>query len=327
MRKVKTGLLVSVVSSFYNEVEGVSAFVEDVVDEFCKLGLTNYELILVNDGCIDGTDHELDRLAAKYTGIIKVIHLSRNFGHSSAVCAGLSYAKGDAIILMDSDMQDDPCAFGEFLSKWKEGFDVVYAERSSRKENLLMRLAFWLFYRIITSMADIRIPADAGNYGLMDKRVVENLLELSEQNLYLPGLRAWVGFRQIGVQIPRRPRYDKVTRSGLIGKWRLAMNAVFSLSNVPLLIFRVLGLTALGVSLCLIAYALYHKYVTGLAIKSWTSEFIVTIFFGGINLFGIGIIGVYIWRIYMEVRGRPKYIIARVIQNSEDVENEKKADM
>ena len=174
-----------------------------------------------------------------------------------------------------------------------------------------MRLLFWLFYRILNFMADTRIPADAGNYALMDGGVVRQLLDLPETAPYLPGLRAWVGFRQVGVPLPRRARYDAKTRAGILGKWRLALNAIFSFSYLPLVFFRVCGILALVASTFLTSYALYHKFITGLAVQTWASEFIVTLFFGGLNLFGLGVIGEYIGRIYTEVRDRPKYIVAR----------------
>jgi len=161
-------------------------------------------------------------------------------------------------------------------------------------------------------MSDTYIPPDAGNFALMDKRVVNILLSLPEKNIYVPGLRAWVGFKQIGVPVPRRLRYDNLPRTNLKGKWKLAFNAIFSFSYLPLIIFRVLGILALTVSLFLASYTLYHKLISGLAVTAWASNLITITFFGGLNLFGIGIIGEYISRIYNEVRGRPKYIIDRI---------------
>ena len=215
-------------------------------------------------------------------------------------------------------MQDDPACFDLFLQKWREGYDVVYSKRSSRQESVPLRFLFWLFYRILLLMSDTYIPPDAGNFALMDRRVVNTLLSLPEKNIYMPGLRAWVGFKQIGVPVPRRPRYDNSARTGLKGKWNLAFNAIFSFSFLPLIIFRVLGIMALTVSLTLASYTLYHKLISGLAVTAWASNLIAISFFGGLNLFGIGIIGEYISRIYNEVRGRPKYIVDR-ITNSDTV--------
>jgi dolichol-phosphate mannosyltransferase len=313
MRELGPGSIISVVAPFYNEVKGIEAFVKELDAEFEKIGYgKQHELILVNDGSTDGSDRELDRIIEDHTGNIKVVHLSRNFGHASAVYAGLEQASGEVIILMDSDMQDDPACFDLFLQKWREGYGVVYSKRSSRQESAPVRFLFWLFYRILLLMSDTYIPPDAGNFALMDRRVVKIMLSLPEKNIYVPGLRAWVGFKQIGVSVPRRQRYDNSARTGLKGKWNLAINAIFSFSYLPLIIFRVLGIMALTVSLALASYALYHKLISGLAVTAWASNLITVTFFGGLNLFGIGIIGEYISRIYNEVRGRPKYIIDRI---------------
>ncbi len=310
MRELGPGSIISVVAPFYNEVKGIETFVKELEAEFEKIGYgEQHELILVNDGSTDGSDQELDRIVEDHTGNIKVVHLSRNFGHASAVYAGLEQASGEVIILMDSDMQDDPACFDLFLQKWSEGYDVVYSKRSSRRESAPVRFLFWLFYRILLLMSDTYIPPDAGNFALMDRRVVKILLSLPEKNIYVPGLRAWVGFKQIGVSVPRRLRYDNSARTGLKGKWNLAINAIFSFSYLPLIIFRVLGIMALIVSLALASYVFYHKLISGLAVTAWASNLITVTFFGGLNLFGIGIIGEYISRIYNEVRGRPKYII------------------
>jgi glycosyltransferase involved in cell wall biosynthesis len=313
MRKLGPDSVISVVAPFYNEVKNIQTFVEELENEFEKIGFADkHEMILVNDGSTDGSDRELDRMTTVHPGKIKVIHLSRNFGHASAIYAGLEHVSGEVIILMDSDMQDDPECFVLFLQKWREGYDVVYSKRSSRRESATLRFLFWLFYRILLLMSDIYIPPDAGNFALMDKRVVDILLSLPEKNIYVPGLRAWVGFKQIGVPVPRRLRYDHSPRTNLKAKWNLAINAIFSFSFLPLIIFRVFGILALTVSLLLASFTLYHKLITGLAVKAWASNLITITFFGGLNLFGIGIIGEYISRIYNEVRERPKYIVDRI---------------
>jgi polyisoprenyl-phosphate glycosyltransferase len=327
MRDLGPDGIISVVAPFYNEVENIKAFVEELEDVFEKISYAKqHELILVNDGSTDGSDRELEYVVANYSGKIKVVHLSRNFGHASAVYAGLEHAGGDVIILMDSDMQDDPECFNSFLQKWREGYDVVYSKRSSRSESAPLRFLFWLFYRILILMSDIYIPPDAGNFALMDKRVVNILLSLPEKDIYVPGLRAWVGFKQIGIQVPRRQRYDNLPRTNLKGKWKLAFNAIFSFSYLPLIIFRVLGILALTVSLFLASYAFYHKLISGLAVTAWASNLITITFFGGLNLFGIGIIGEYISRIYNEVRGRPKYIIDRITDDHRVSGNDKDTD-
>ena len=317
--------IVSVVAPVFNEAESIEEFVEEAHEALAGLDIPgSFELILCNDGSRDGTAEKLDHLAARYPGEVTVIHLARNFGQAAAICAGLDSARGDAVILMDADMQDDPGAFVSFLDKWKEGYDVVYAVRASRQERGPARLLFWLFYRLLAWMAKIDLPADAGNFALMDRRVVESLRAFPERNLYFPGLRAWVGFRQTGVRVPRRARYDRKacvgrgSRVGLRGKWTLAMNAVFSFSYVPLFVFRIAGVASVGLAIALVAYALVAKLITGTAITAWASQLVAICFFGGVNLFGVGVIGEYIARIYDEVKGRPRYIVSRIARSGPD---------
>lgn len=304
--------LLSIVAPVYNEAEGIEGFVREVREHAEALDSEGrVEIVLVNDGSSDGSAAILDRLAAEQPGLLRVVHLARNFGHGAAVAAGLDHARGSAVILMDADFQDDPAAFAPLLAKWKEGFDVVYVERSSRQENPLSRGVFWLFYRVFKWVAATQSPLDAGTFGLMDRRVVDQLGKLPERNRYLPGLRAWVGFRQTGVPIPRRARYDRSTRVGLRGLWTLGMNAIFSFSYVPLFVFRIAGVLSMLLSLVLIAAAVY-LHLTRNDVGPWPAILAATAFLGGINLFGIGLLGEYIARIYDEVKCRPVYVVDRV---------------
>ncbi len=304
--------LLSIVAPVYNEAEGIEAFVREVREHAAALKSEGrVELVLVNDGSADGTGAILDQLAASAPGTIRVVHLARNFGHGAAVAAGLDHARGNAVILMDADFQDDPAAFAPLLAKWEEGYDVVYVERASRQENPLARGVFWLFYRVFKWVAATQSPLDAGTFGLMDRRVVDQLGKLPERNRYLPGLRAWVGFRQTGVPIPRRARYDRHTRVGLRGLWTLGMNAIFSFSYVPLFVFRIAGVLSMLLSVVLIAIAIY-LHLSRNDVGPWPAILAATSFLGGINLFGIGLLGEYIARIYDEVKCRPVYVVDRV---------------
>lgn len=308
----------SVVAPVYNEAEGIAGFVGEVREHLTALEQPGRcELVLVNDGSTDGSGELLDNLAAEFPGEIRVVHLARNFGHGPAVAAGLDHAQGDVVILMDADYQDDPAAFAPLLAKWREGFDVVYVERASRQENPVSRGIFWLFYRVFDWIADTKSPMDAGNFGLMDRRVVSQLTQLPERNRYLPGLRAWVGFRQTGVKVPRRARYDSSTRVGLRGLWTLGMNAVFSFSYVPLFVFRIAGVSSIGLSMVLVLYALGNKLM-GHDLGASSSILIATSFLGGINLFGVGLLGEYIARIYDEVKCRPVYVVDRVAEKPKE---------
>jgi glycosyltransferase involved in cell wall biosynthesis len=305
----------SVVAPVYNERENIGAFVDEVLTALAAISPPGgYELILVNDGSRDGSAEALDAAAEAHPGVVRAVHLARNFGMEPALVAGLERATGDAIILMDSDMQDDPAHFPAFIAQWQAGHEVVYAVRSSRQESALRRLLFWGFYRVLGELAEIDLPADASNFALMDRCVVEALRQFPERNRFLRGLRAWVGFRQSGIPVARRARYDRRTRLGLRGQWTLAMNAIFSFSYVPLFLFRLAGVVALLMSGLLILWVMYNKLVVGLNIQAWASQMVTISFLGGINLLGIGVVGEYVARIYDEVKGRPTYIVHRETQ-------------
>src|SRR5437879_4784291 len=208
--------LISVVAPVYNEAAAVETFVNEVRQALAALPQpVAYEIILVNDGSTDTTAERLDTLAQDSSVRMRVIHLCRNFGHSAAISAGLDDARGDAVILMDADLQDDPSAFRGFVEKWLSGFAVVYAVRSTRQEALPIRLAIAAFYRLLSWISDTHIPADAGTFSLMDRKVVEVLRSMPERNRFVPGLRAWVGFRQASLPVPRRSRHDRRSRVGL----------------------------------------------------------------------------------------------------------------
>ncbi|MCA1901083.1 MAG: glycosyltransferase family 2 protein [Candidatus Hydrogenedens sp.] len=302
----------SIVAPVYNEGAYLEHFVSEIISTLEKLNLKEFsEIILINDGSTDDTGKIADSLAEQYQDIIGVIHLARNFGQPSAITAGLHYVRGDCVIIMDSDGQDDPKCFSDFIKLWQEGYDVVFAKRTNRKETILFRFFAWLFYRLLSISAQVNLPLDAGNFGLLDKKVVDAIKTCPERNRYLPGLRSWVGFKQTGIDVERRARYDKKNRVGLRGLWTLAMNAFFSFSYVPLFFFRLAGFCSLLLCFIIIIFALYHKLITGLAVTAWASQLISVSFFGGINLLGIGLLGEYIARIYDEVKQRPLFICAR----------------
>lgn len=304
---------IDVIAPVYNERENIRPFVDELVQVFAALpGLGGHTIILVNDGSTDGSTEILDACARDHPGHVAIVHLSRNFGMEAAIAAGLDQSTGDAVIILDSDMQDDPAAFADFIAQWRAGYDVAYAVRTERQESAARRALFWGFYRLLGGLAQVHLPPDASNFALMDRRVVEALRALPERSRFLRGLRAWVGFRQVGVPVARRARYDQRTRLGLRGQWRLAMNAIFSFSYVPLAVFRIAGAFALILCAGLIAYALYCKFIIRLEMKAWASLLITMSYLGGVNLLGIGILGEYVARIHDEVKGRPNYIAERV---------------
>lgn len=301
--------LVSVVLPVFNEQLVLWRLHEGIVEALEPIGAA-LELIFVNDGSTDLTPLVLDELA-QHDPRVRIVHFSRNFGHQAAVEAGLEHARGDAVVVMDSDLQDAPTALPRFLEAWQHGADVVYAVRTDRKEHPLKRLLFGAYYRVLAAISATRMPLDAGNFGLLDRRVAGEIVALGERDRYFPGLRAWVGFRQVGIEVERLARYDDRPRVSLRGLWRLAKTAVFSFSSFPLTVFYVIGYAALAVFVVLASYSLFCKLFTNLAIPGWTSHILSASFFGALNALGISILGEYVTRIYDQVRARPAYLVER----------------
>jgi dolichol-phosphate mannosyltransferase len=307
--------LLSIVLPVYNEAAVLEELASQVTAAARACGM-RYETVFVNDGSRDGSGEALDALAARDQHV-RVVHLARNFGHQAAVHAGLAHARGDAVVLMDSDLQDSPLTIPRFVAAWRDGADVVYAVRASRKEPLWKRLLFAGFHRLLSRVAQGRIPVDAGNFSLMDRRVVRQVLALDERDRYLPGLRSWVGFRQRGIEVERQARYDGRPRVSLWGLWRLAKTAMFSFSTFPLAVFYLIGYSALAIFVGLAGYSLYCRLFTSLAIPGWTSHILSASFFGALNALGISILGEYVVRIYDQVRGRPVYVVDRTVNAAE----------
>ena len=310
-RPSRRDTLISVVTPVFNEEKVLQRLLASLTSELTSSG-TRYEIIFVNDGSHDGSPRVLDELAARDPHV-RVVHLSRNFGHQAAVQAGLTHVKGDAVVLLDSDMQDSPEAIGRFIGAWLQGYDVVYAVRTNRKEHPLKRLLFSGFYRLLDYIASTRMPLDAGIFGLLDRRVVREITALGERDRYLPGLRSWVGFRQTGIEVERLARYDNSPRISIRGLWRLAKTAIFSFSSFPLTMFYSIGWAAMAVFAALAGYSLFCKMFTDLAIPGWTSHVLSASFFGAINALGISILGEYVIRIYDQVRARPIFLVDRVV--------------
>jgi dolichol-phosphate mannosyltransferase len=301
--------LISVVLPLYNESAVVGELVKRI-DAALRPLRCRFEVIFVNDGSTDDSPQQVDRLADSCE-YVRVVHFSRNFGHQPAVQAGLLHAAGDAVILMDSDLQDDPAVLPEMIRRWQDGDDVVYAVRFGRKEGPLKRLAFFSFYRLLNWVSNIPIPKDAGNFGLMDRQVSQQVAMLGDCDRYFPGLRSWVGFRQSGLPVERLARHDDQPRVTLRQLCLLAKAAVFGFSRTPLTLFYSLSLFSLLLCTACTSWTLYHKLITGHAIPGWTSITILASFFGALNALGIGVLGEYVVRIYDQVRARPQFVIAR----------------
>lgn len=300
---------VSVVLPVYNECDAIILLINRIKQSLDQK-VSKLEIVFVNDGSNDGSSILLDAMSQAHAEV-RVIHFSRNYGHQAAVQAGLEQARGDAIIVMDSDLQDDPMVLGSFLDAWQRGYDIVYAKRTERKEAAWKCFLFTGFYRVLNAVSSVEIPLDAGNFSLLDREVLNRLNELPERDRYFPGLRSWVGYRQLGIEVERLARYDETPRVSLLGLFRLAKTAIFSFSNVPLTMFYLIGAVSLLVSASLAGFAMYHKLITGMAIPGWTSTTMVVSLFGAINSLGIAILGEYAARIYDQVRARPNYLVQR----------------
>ena len=301
--------LISIVLPVYNEVDVldrlVNAITESCLDAGCR-----FEIVFVNDGSRDGSTEKLDDLA-NADARIKVAHFSRNFGHQPAVQAGVVHASGDAVVLMDSDMQDDPSAISQFVRRWKEGYDVVYAVRTNRKENWFKRSLFYSFYRVLNAIATTPIPMDAGNFSLIDRRVADQVVRMPERDRFFPGLRHWVGFRQIGVPVERLERHDEQPRVSTAQLFALAKTAIFGFSRAPLNLFYGFAILSLLIFAGTFSFTLYHKFITHLAIPGWTSITMMASLFGTLNSLGICVLGEYVIRIYDQVRARPGFVVGR----------------
>ena len=312
--------LVSVVLPVFNEAEALERLHQLVTAALEEAGCRS-EIIYVNDGSSDDSAQILDDLATDDPNV-KVLHFSRNFGHQPAVQAGISHARGDCTIVMDSDLQDEPASIIDFLDRWQAGYDVVYAIRVGRKENAVKRFMFHSFYRVLNFVSRVPMPEDAGNFGLMDASVAHEVAGLIEQDRYFAGLRSWVGHRQTGVPVERGERHDDRPRVSMLGLFRLAKSAIVSFSTLPLSMFYFIAALSMFVCGAVMAFTLYHKIFTGDAIPGWTSITITASFFGALNALGIAILGEYVVRIYDQVRARPLYVVARRVNLPADDKSE-----
>jgi dolichol-phosphate mannosyltransferase len=274
-----------------------------------------HELVFVDDGSADRTFELLAAAAAHDPGIV-AIALSRNFGHQIAITAALDHVSGDLVVVMDGDLQDPPEAIPVLLEKQREGFDVVYAQRVLRKEGWLLRACYFLFYRALTTVSTVRLPIDAGDFAVLSRRVVDHLKEAPEHHRYLRGLRAWVGYRQIGIPVERAKRDAGHSKYGAIKLLGLALDGVFAFSMAPLRAAAVLGAVAMFLSLLFAAYSIYVRLFTERTTQGFTALILAMTFLAGVELLVMGIVGEYVGRIYEEVKRRPHYVIDRIARQA-----------
>jgi glycosyltransferase involved in cell wall biosynthesis len=271
-----------------------------------------YEIIFVNDGSNDGSLPLLRDLRAGDERV-KLLGLSRNFGHQLAITAGLDHSSGQAVVVMDADLQDPPEVIPQLVDQWRKGYDIVFAVREKRRgEGLFKRATAALFYRLLRRLTSTEIPVDAGDFRLMSRKAVDTLKSTRERSRFIRGLSGWIGFQQTSVPYVRDVRYAGTTKFPLKKMVRFAFNGLLSFSSVPLQMASYLGFVVSSVSFVYIAYAVWLKLFTNHTILGWTSVMVAVLFLGGVQLLCLGIIGEYIGRIYDEVKQRPLYIIDEV---------------
>ncbi len=269
-----------------------------------------YQIIYVNDGSKDRTKDYLRQIQEQDRDHVKVVNLSRNFGHQAAVSAGIEAASGDAVVLIDADLQDPPEVIIEMVEKWRNGADVIYGVRTDREgESKFKLMTARTFYRLINRMSDTDIPLDTGDFRLMDRKVVDALCRMPERDRFIRGMVSWLGFNQVPVYYKRAARFAGKTKYPLAKMIRFALDGILSFSTLPLKIASMLGLSISALSVVGILYSLYSRLFTSNWVPGWTFMFIAILFIGGVQLIVLGIIGEYIGRIYGEAKRRPLYLI------------------
>ena len=299
----------SVVVPVYNEQEVLPAFYERLAQALSTLPCAA-EILFVDDGSNDGTARILDDLARR-DDRVRVVGLTRNFGHQAALCAGLDVCSGAAVLLIDADLQDPPELIRDFHAKWKEGFQVVFGRRRRLEEGFFKRSVYHLFYLALHWLADIDVPLDTGDFSLLDRTVVDNLKALPERTRFLRGLRSWIGLRQTGIEYLRHGRHQGQSKYSLTKLFKLAFDGIVSFSTVPLRLALFMGLAVSAGGFLGIVVVVYLRLRHSFDLPGWASLMVILLFLGGIQLVTIGIVGEYIARIYEEVKFRPLYLVAR----------------
>ena len=298
----------SIVAPIYNELENIPELYRRVKEVMDSTGET-WELVLVDDGSTDGSTDVICALGKEDKRVRPVI-FARNFGHQIAITAGWDYARGDAVVIIDADLQDPPELILEMAKKWKEGYEVVYAVRAEREGESWFKL--WtasLFYRIIYRITDVKIPLDTGDFRLMDRKVVDVLKQMRERHRFPRGMSAWVGFKQIGIDYKRAARVAGETKYPFRKMFRLALNAITSFSYFPLQVATFFGFFSAGIAILTIPVVIYLRSIGSQFFGGQATTLIAVLFLGGVQLISLGVLGEYIGRLYDEAKGRPLYIV------------------
>ena len=312
---------ISIVIPSYNESENIKELCRRTLDIIKKINIKKYELIFVENGSKDNSLELLKKINLENKSI-KIISLSRNFGYQSAIAVGLKYSENDYVCVMDGDLQDPPEIISKFVEKIKEGYDVVYGIRIKRKGNIIKKLFYNLFYEIYSRLSEIDVPKKSGDFCLMNKKIVKNLNSLSEKNLFIRGLRSWVGFKQIGIEYDRDERYAGKTNFSFFGATALALDGFVSFSLLPLRFILITGVIISLLSFLFFTFLFFVKVFHIFGIFDFESlqlpkgltftNSILTLSLG-LVMFTLGIIGEYVGRIYFEVKNRPNYVISEII--------------
>lgn len=308
----------SIVAPIYNEKENLPELYRRVREVMDSTG-ESWELVLVDDGSTDGST-DIIRDLAKNDESVRPVIFARNFGHQLAVTAGLDYSRGEAVVIIDADLQDPPELILEMAKKWREGYEVVYAVRAEREGESWFKL--WtasLFYRIIYRITDVRIPLDTGDFRLMDRRVVNVLNQMRERHRFLRGMSAWVGFKQIGVEYKRAARVAGETKYPFRKMFRLAINAITGFSYFPLQVATYFGFVCAGIAAIAIPIVIYMRMTGSQAFFGQATTLIAVLFLGGVQLICVGILGEYIGRLYDEAKGRPLYVVREAPEEVMDI--------
>lgn len=309
--------LLSVVVPMYYE-EGVAEECYKRLSKVMANNNYNYELVFVNDGSKDKTLEILNRIAQMDKNV-KIINFSRNFGHQIAVTAGVDAALGDAIVIIDADLQDPPELITDMIALWNQGYDVVYAKRKKRQGETWFKLkTAKYFYKFLNSMSDIEIPKDTGDFRLIDRKVADAFIAMPEKNRFIRGMISWVGFNQIAIEYIRDERFAGETKYPLKKMIKFAKDGIIAFSSKPLRMITTLGLFSVVLSFIVLVYSLLSKFIGNNVTRGWTSLMVAITFFCGVQMLSLGIVGEYISRIYDEIKGRPLYIVKDKINFNEN---------
>jgi len=307
-KRLDPGFRLSVAVPVHNEEQTLHELLRRIGNVLDGVAGGPHQILIVDDGSWDRTPELLEE-AARKDSRLTVVSLSRNFGQEAALSAALDHASGDAVVLMDADLQDAPEVIPTFVAKFEQGYDVVYATRARRTEGWGLRLCFFLFYRLQAMLADTKLPLDAGDFGLMSRRVVEQLRGLREHPRYLRGLRSWVGFKQTAVPVEHPERRMGKSNYHLLNRIKFASDGVFAFSVLPLRAATVFGAMAAGLSGSVGLYLAYADLFLGKPLREFTTLILLMIFLSGIVVFFLGIIGEYLGRVYEGLKGRPIYVV------------------